>query len=67
MTENVPGFCPNDTEVVLKAGNCKKAIRAESVSMISGQYVVAAHPHAAASWRGRALCPAAERKHRCTF
>lgn len=26
--------------------------------------IVATHPHAKASWRGRALCPAAERKHR---
>lgn len=39
---------------------------AESVSMISEQSIVATHPHAAASWRGRALCPAAERKRRCT-
>lgn len=43
---------------------------AASVSMISGseaeQSMAATHPHAAASWRGRALCPAAERKRRCT-
>lgn len=40
------------------------------LSMISRsdaeQSIVATHPRAAASWRGRALCPESERKRRCT-